>query len=142
MPDPDQQPEQPELAEPLNAEDAKILTLARVAQQRAYAPYTGVFEGAAVRDTDGRTYSAGTVENADPLLTTSAIRAALVAAVSSGARRFEAIALVSAYPMLSDEDVAVIAEFGALTPVLLAGPDGRLVHKLLVGSEADHHVTP
>ena len=86
MPGPDQ---------PLDPEDAKILTLARVAQQRSYAPYSGAGQGAAVRDVDGRTYAAGTVENADPLLTTSAVRAAMAAAVSSGARRFEAVALVA-----------------------------------------------
>jgi hypothetical protein len=133
MPGPDESLDAGEL----DPEDVKILTLARVAFQRAYAPYTGVFEGAAVRDTDGRTYAAGTVENADPLLTTSAIRAALVAAVSSGARRFEAVALVSAYPMLSDEDVAVIAEFGPYTPVLLAGLDGALLQTVHVGSDLE-----
>jgi hypothetical protein len=133
-------PDQP--LDPLDPEDAKILTLARVAQQRGYAPYTGLVEGAAVRDTDGRTYAAGTVENADPRLTTSAVRAALAAAVSSGARRFEAVAVVSAGGSLGTDDVAVIAEFGSLTPVLLAGPDGVLVQTVHVGSEADLPVTP
>jgi hypothetical protein len=135
MPGPDQS------NDPLDPEDAKILTLARVAQQRAYAPYTGVVEGAAVRDTDGRTYAAGTVENADPRLTTSAVRAALAAAVSSGARTFEAVAIVTEHPVLCSDDVAIVAEFGS-TPVLLAGPDGRLVHTVQVGSEADLPVTP
>jgi hypothetical protein len=121
----------------LDPEDAKILTLARVARQRAYAPYTGVVEGAAVRDTDGRTYAAGTVENADPRLTTSAVRAALAAAVSSGARRFEAVAVVSDGQPLATDDVSVIAEFGAFTPVLVAGPDGVLLQTVHVGSDAD-----
>jgi cytidine deaminase len=124
MPGPDQ---------PLDPEDAKILTLARVARQRAYAPHTGVVEGAAVRDTDGRTYAAGTVENADPRLTTSAVRAALAAAVSSGARRFEALALVTEQSLLASDDVAVIAEFGT-TPVLVAGPDGVVVETVHIGS--------
>jgi hypothetical protein len=128
MPGPDQQ---------LDPEDAKILTLARVARQRAYAPYTGVVEGAAVRDTDGRTYAAGTVENADQRLTTSAVRAALAAAVSSGARTFEAVAVVSDGRELGTDDVAVIAEFGAFTPVLLAGPDGVLQQTVHVGSQAE-----
>ena len=39
----------------LDPEDAKIVTLARAARSRAHAPHTGVAEGAAVRDTDGRT---------------------------------------------------------------------------------------
>ena len=121
----------------LDREDAKILTLARVAQQRSYAPYTGVGEGAAVRDTDGRTYAAATVENADERLTLSAVRAALAAAVSSGARRFEAIALVSPHSVLCADDVATVAEFGGPTPVLLAALDGVLVRTVHVGAEAD-----
>jgi hypothetical protein len=40
----------------LDPEDAKIVTLARSARAR-----TGAAEGAAVRDTDGRTYVAATV---------------------------------------------------------------------------------
>jgi cytidine deaminase len=82
----------------LTPEDAKIVTLARSARLRAYVPHGGLAaaEGAAVRDTDGRTYAAATVENADPALTTSALRAAVAAAASSGARSFEAAAVVSA----------------------------------------------
>jgi Cytidine and deoxycytidylate deaminase zinc-binding region len=129
-------PDQPLDPASLDPEDAKILTLARVAQQRAYAPYTKLAQGAAVRDSDGRTYAAGTVENADPRLTTSAVRAALAAAVSSGARRFEAVALVSSDGVLATDDVAVVAEFGGLTPVLLAGLDGVLVQTVHVGAEA------
>jgi cytidine deaminase len=93
-------------------------------------------EGAAVRDTDGRTYAAGTVENADARLTTSAVRAAVAAAVSYGARQFEAVALVSTGDVLTGEDVAVIAEFGPSTPVLLARLDGVPVQTITVGAEA------
>ena len=72
------------------------MTLARGARLRAYAPaHRCVGAGAAVRDIDGRTYAAATVENADPALTTSALRAAVVAAASSGARAFEAAVVVS-----------------------------------------------
>ena len=109
----------------LSAEDRKIVTLARGARQRAYAPHTGQPEGAAVRDTDGRTYAAATVENADPSLTTSALRGAVAAAASSGVRTFEAAALVTA-GALSDADLAVLREFGEAIPVLLADPDGTV----------------
>ena len=107
----------------LDPEDQKIVTLARGARLRAYAPHTGVAEGAAVRDTDGRTYAAATVENADPALTTSALRAAVAAAASSGARAFEAAAVVGG-SLLSEADVAVLREFGPGVPLLLAGDDG------------------
>ena len=110
----------------LDPEDAKIVTLARAARQRAYAPYTRRAEGAAVRDSDGRTYAAATVENADAALTTSALRAAVAAAASSGARRFEAAALVSDAGSTAAADLAVLAEFGRGVPVLLAGTDGAV----------------
>ncbi len=132
----------------LQPEDAKLVTLARSARLRAYVPRGGTAsaQGAAVRDTDGRTYAAATVENADARLTVSALAAAVVAAASSGARRFEAAAIVServAFPELPDagglpaasavpslpsvpavEDLLVLGEFGAGVPVFLAGPDG------------------
>ena len=118
---PEQAPDETELS----AEDAKLVTLARGARLRAHAPHTTLAEGAAVRDTDGRTYAAATVENADPALTTSALRAAVAAAASSGARAFEAAAVVTeALP--SQADLAVLREFGVGVPVLLAGGDGEV----------------
>jgi hypothetical protein len=69
-------------------DDLKLVTLARSSRAR-----NGAAEGAAVRDETGRTYVATTVELAT--LTLSAVQAAVAAAVSSGARGIEAIALVS-----------------------------------------------
>ena len=109
----------------MDPEDVKIVTLARGARLRAHAPHTGVAEGAAVRDTDGRTYAAATVENADPALTTSALRAAVAAAASSGARSFEAAALVTEVAV-TEADLAVLREFGAGVPLHVAGPDAVL----------------
>lgn len=109
----------------LDPEDGKLITLARSARLRAHAPLTGAPEGAAVRDADGRTYAAATVENSDPGLTTSALRGAVSAAASSGARSFEAAAVVSD-GLPSDADLAVLREFGVGVPVMLAGSDGSL----------------
>ena len=111
----------------LDPEDAKLVTLARGARLRAHAPHTGVAEGAAVRDTDGRTYAAATVENGDPALTTSALRGAVSAAASSGARAFEAAVVVGG-ALVSAADVAVLREFGVGVPLLLAGDDGGVHH--------------
>ena len=72
----------------LQPEDAKLVLLARSAR----GP-TGAAEGAAVRDTDGRTYLAASV--ALPSLRLSALQAAVAAAVSSGAAALEAAAVVS-----------------------------------------------
>ncbi|WP_131785486.1 cytidine deaminase [Protofrankia symbiont of Coriaria ruscifolia] len=114
----------------LAAEDAKLVILARSARLRAYVPRGSITtaEGAAVRDTDGRTYAAATVENAEERLTVSALAAAVVAAASSGARRFEAAAIVSeglgAPDVPRADDLLVLGEFGAGVPVFLAGSDG------------------
>lgn len=109
----------------MDPEDAKLVTLARSARLRAHTPHVGVAEGAALRDEDGRTYSAATVENADAALTTSALRGAVSAAASSGARAFEA-AVVVTDGAVRGEDLSVLKEFGAGIPVLVAGADGEL----------------
>ena len=106
-------------------EDTKLLVLARAAWLRAHAPHTGVAEGAAVRDTEGRTYSAATVENSDPTLTTTALRGAVSASASSGARSLEAAALVTE-SLVSEADLAVLREFGVGLPVHVAGRDGSV----------------
>ena len=111
----------------LDPEDAKIVTLARGARLRAHAPHTGIAEGAAVRDSDGRTYAGATVENRDPALTTSALRAAVAAAASSGARSFEDAEVVGD-ALDSAADVAVLRQFGVGVPLLLAGEDGAVRH--------------
>ena len=109
----------------MDPEDSKLVVLARAGRLRAHAPHTGLAEGAAVRDEDGRTYAAATVENADPALTTSAVRGAVAAAASSGARGFEAAVLVTE-GLVSSADLAVLREFGVGVPLHVAGPDGQV----------------
>ncbi|MFG3017570.1 cytidine deaminase [Streptomyces sp. NPDC048254] len=104
----------------LDPEDRKIVTLARSARAR-----NGVPEGAAVRDSTGRTYVAGTVELAS--LKLSALRTAVAMAVASGAESLEAAAVVSGAEGVSAEDLAAVRDLGGPgTPVLLAGPDGEV----------------
>jgi hypothetical protein len=103
----------------LDPEDTKILTLARATRARTGAP-----EGAAVRDTDGRTYTAATV--ALPSLALSALQAAVAAAVASGAEGLEAAAVVTAAEAADDAGVAAVRDLGPAAPVLVAGPDGTL----------------
>ncbi|MEU2771555.1 cytidine deaminase [Streptomyces sp. NPDC007162] len=104
----------------LDPEDRKIVTLARSARAR-----NGVPEGAAVRDSTGRTYVAGTVEL--PSLKLSALRTAVAMAVASGAESLEAAAVVSGGAEVGAEDLAAVRDLGgAGTPVLLAGADGSV----------------
>jgi cytidine deaminase len=113
----------------LDPEDAKLVTLARGARTRAHAPVTGAPEGAAVRDDDGRTYSAATVEHSRPHAHHVGAARAVSAAVSSGARSFEA-AVVVTEGLPSETDLEVLRPFGVGVPVLLAGADGDVRERL------------
>ncbi|HET9137853.1 cytidine deaminase [Actinophytocola sp.] len=101
----------------LDAEDAKLVTLARSARARTGAP-----EGAAVRDADGRTYAAATV--ALPSLRLTAMQAAVAAAVSSGARTLEAAAVVTEEPTVDSASRAAVADLSPDAPVHHADPAG------------------
>jgi hypothetical protein len=107
------------VADELNPEDAKLVTLARSTRARNGAP-----EGAAVRDDTGRTYAASTVALAS--LQLSAVQAAVVIAVASGARALEAAAVVSEATEPAEADRAAVRDLGASAPLHLAGPDGVL----------------
>lgn len=99
-------------------EDRKLVVLARSARARTGGP-----EGAAVRDLDGRTYAATTVDL--PSLRVSALAVAVAMAVSSGAAGLEACAVVTDATSPDDTDLSVVRDFaGAAVPVFLAGPRG------------------
>lgn len=102
-------------------EDAKLVTLARASRAR-----TAASEGAAVRDLDGRTYTAAAVSL--PSLRLSALRLAIAMAASSGARGLEAAAVVSDADAPGREDLAAVRDLaGGGVPVLQADPSGALV---------------
>ena len=68
--------------------------LALKARKNSYSPYSGYRVGAALVSDDGQVFLGTNVENAAYPLTNCAERSALFAAVSSGKRKFEAIAIV------------------------------------------------
>jgi hypothetical protein len=92
----------------LDAEDAKLVTLARSAKAR-----TRSAAGAAVRDTDGRTYVAAAVGL--PSLRLSALQVAVAMAVSSGALGLEAAVIVGDY--LDEAGVAALHDLAPSAPV-------------------------
>lgn len=110
----------------LSAEDGKLVTLARASRARAESS-----EGAAVRDGDGRTYAATSVQL--PSLTLSALEVAVAMAVSSGATALEAGAVVLAATGADQLEggpagsSAVRDLAGAGAPLIVAGPDGTVV---------------
>lgn len=73
----------------------ELVESAMAALERAYAPYSGFKVGAAIRTSDGRIVAGCNVENAAFPVAICAERAALAAAVSQGARGFQAIAVVT-----------------------------------------------
>jgi hypothetical protein len=104
----------------LDAEDAKLVTLARASRAR-----TSARQGAAVRDLDGRTYAAATV--ALDALAVDALDLAVAMAVSSGAKGLEAGAVVAEAEQLETVSLEALTELaGADRPVYTAGPDGTV----------------
>ncbi len=93
----------------LNAEDEKLLLLARGAMARADAG-----GGAAVRDSDGRTYAGAAVNLSSLQLT--ALQVAVAAAVSSGATELEAAVLVGG--AAEDAGVAAVRELSATAVII------------------------
>src|SRR3954467_10625678 len=96
----------------LSAEDAKLVTLARATRARARSA-----EGAAVRDADGRTYAAATVDL--PSLKVSAAGVCVAMAGASRARGLEAAVVLTDAGHLSAADLDALRDLGGAG---LAGP--------------------
>ena len=75
--------------------DDDLLSLARLAMENSYCPYSHYAVGAALLSADGRVFQGCNIENASFGLTNCAERTALFKAVSEGARDFTAIAIAS-----------------------------------------------
>lgn len=97
-------------------EDSKLVALARMSRAR-----NAVSQGAAVRDLDGRSYSASTVSLRS--LSLSALELAVAMAVSSGAKGLEAAAVVTEGDVPIDID-AITELSGSGINVVVADPDG------------------
>ncbi len=124
MPDPvAASPDSPGSPAPLDAEDAKLVTLAKAARARIDA-----IEGAAVRDQDGRTYAAATVTL--PSLTVSALQLAVANAVAAGAKAIEAAAVVTEASTVDADGFAAVRDLSATAMVYCATPDGKLLGTL------------
>ena len=104
----------------LSSEDAKLVTLARATRARV-----GAAEGAAVRDSDGRTYAGATVDL--PSLQLSALQVCVAMAVASGSSGLQAAVLLGEGTELTAPDQGALADFGG---------SGVVVH---LGDVAGHH---
>lgn len=103
----------------LPPEDNKLVVLARATRAR-----TGAAEGAALRDLDGRTYAAATVDL--PSLQVSAVGVAVSMAVASGAKGAEAVVVLTTGEMAAS-DLDIVREFaGSGVPVHQGTPAGTV----------------
>lgn len=109
-----------------SSEQDQLLHLAALARQSAYVPYSHFAVGAAVRAEDGRVFTGCNVENASYGLTICAERNAVAHAVAEGARRFDAIAVVTENGVTPCGACRqVLAEFGPAMTVIVADEAGQ-----------------
>ncbi len=112
---------------PLPPELSALFEAARLARERAYAPYSGYAVGAAVETEEGRIYSGCNVENAAFPQSLCAERVAVAKAVSEGHRRVRRLLVLT-------EDGgtpcggcrSVVAEFGSPeTEIIVVNVEGH-----------------
>ena len=99
-----------------DAENAKLLTLARGAMSRIRAT-----QGAAVRDETGRTYASASVSL--PSRSFGAVALAVAQAAASGARSLEAVVVVG--DPASPEDLVLARDLGPGAVLVQCDADGR-----------------
>jgi hypothetical protein len=108
----------------VDAEAAKMLTLARAARAR-----TGAVEGACLRDADGRTYAAAAVDL--PSLSLSAVQVTVAMAACSGARGVEAVLVLQESSRLRVGDLAAVRDLaGPGVDIWLVAPDGSVIEQV------------
>lgn len=107
----------------------ELLSAARDARERAYAPYSNFRVGAALDAGDGNVILGSNVENASYGLSMCAERSAIFAAVSAGFRDFSAIAVAGPDGALTSPCGAcrqVLAEFNPNMTIVFTAPNGTM----------------
>lgn len=107
--------------------DRELVARAAEFRSRAYAPYSGFAVGAALLGRSGRIYGGVNVENAAYPVGICAERAAIAAAVTSGERAFEALAVIADSP-------EVCAPCGMCRQMLMEFPIERIILANTAGS--------
>ena len=108
-----------------------LVAAAKDARERAYAPYSGFFVGAAL-SAGGRVFTGVNIENASYPLSVCAERNAVAAMVTAGERRVEAVAVVTDAPTPTPPCGGcrqVLSEF--------AGSEAVVVAQTLAGQRAE-----
>lgn len=122
------------LPRPDQATCERLVAAARDIRERAYCPYSGFAVGAALLDDQGNIHCGVNVENASYPVGVCAERSALSVAVTAGARRFVAMALVTSAPIpVTPCGMCrqALAEFGSDLLLLLSAPTGGWNEQIL-----------
>lgn len=126
MDEPTDAPPTPELPVRLRIDVNVLLSTAQQMRELAYAPYSGYAVGAALVGASGQVYGGCNVENGVFGLTICAEATALVKAISSGERDFDAIAVITedgGTPCGSCRQM--LSEFSPEMAVIIADARGR-----------------
>ncbi len=113
----------------------RLVELAREACSNSYSPYSHFKVGAALLCANGKIFQGTNIENRSYGLTMCAERSAVAAAVSSGAREFDAVAIFSPdseYPIPPCGACRqVLSEFGGAEMVILMACDKKVEKRTL-----------
>jgi len=112
----------------LKFDAAKLLEAAKIAREKAYAPYSKFHVGATVLTEDDKIFTGVNIENASYGLTVCAERVAIFKAVSEGYKKFKAIAIILDAPDYGAPCGAcrqVIYEFGKDIIVVMGTIGGK-----------------
>jgi len=107
----------------------KLIEAAVEARKHAHAPFSNFRVGAALEDETGRIFTGCNVENATYGLTICAERVAVFKAVSEGARKFAAVAVVADTDTLTPPCGAcrqILWEFCGDIEITLANLNGKM----------------
>lgn len=102
--------------------EKKLIEMATKAKERSYSPYSNFAVGAALLTEDGEIFLGTNIENSSFSLTICAERSAIFSAVSSGKRKFKAIAIIGSQDDPTPPCGAcrqVMAEFGDFDVILV-----------------------
>ncbi|MBI5554420.1 MAG: cytidine deaminase [Elusimicrobia bacterium] len=123
----------------MEKEIQELVQMAKVAAEKAYAPYSKFKIGAALLTSSGKMYSGCNVENASYGLSICAEQVAIVKAVSSGEIKFKIMVIFTDTADLTPPCGAcrqVVAEFNPRIEMILVNKKGEMkalnMDKLLV----------
>lgn len=109
--------------------EQELIDAARAAREKAVAPHSEFYVGAALRTKSGKIFQGCNIENATLGLTLCAERVAIFKAISEGEREFDAIAVVCDTEKLTPPCGScrqIIWEFCGDIPVTLANLKGKV----------------